>query len=1174
VELDPLSNEIIQYSKEKRNKDCTNCELHKYTKNVCIYGEGKLQTKGMIVFDSPNDVDDVYGRIIPTKARQYLEQVLADEGIELSSLYSTYSTKCRVSEFYTGKEEAAMKTCTSLYLDKEIEDIKPIAILSLGKLPFYFFQHRAGLDKRRGQIIEYPLLTETRNVKVVPTFTSEYILTNPQYHDLFISDIAKFARIIKGENIAPKVNIIHVENIDQFNSAITELVNSKKKVFTFDTETRGFKDYLPEYSKMWTMAITVGDRDEKGIRVFHIPLEHPQSPFSEDRELMKKVVTKLCDVLFNNKINNHNVVFDLRHLIRLSERYNYTLPINFTIAFDTMVAAHLLNEELPLSLLNVAGSELGVDNWGKGIQQWGDDGKPPSDLWGENGMGSYCGFDVGYTHLLYEKLAGKLRNRQSQALLMKNLILPAMKSVLQMQLNGIWVDPEKVSIERKQLLLDQIELKNKVLSFIPEDFRETADIDNAFFLRKWLFSPTPDGLGLVPISTTEKTGQAQVNEATLKRLVHPAIKSLLELKKVTKLLQFFVQWQEFIDNDNRIHPYFNLTGTVTGRRSCDRPNLQQVPRDARLRGCLGAPKGWKLIEVDFSMVEVRIAAWFSEEENLLAIFKEGGDAYRKIASLVLGIKEENVTKEDRQKGKAIVLGFIYGMSHTSFKEYARDMFGVEVTIEEAKLFKDRFFEAFPDLVRWHERTKRYVIKHRSIESPIGRNRNLIRVLSDDSYQQWLAKAQGINCVDFETEILSKRGWLYYNQLNNEDLVLTKNFISNELEWEKVEKINIYPEYEGEIIEFKSKSFNALTTSNHRWLTTSKSTGKNREVTSENIGIWGDNRIHRTGNYVFPEISIYNDYFISLCGWILTDGHFKTDPKYNLSTISLTQSNRANSEKVKIIDNIFKSLNIKHKKSHIKWSDCFIWSFTDETAKQIRQLLPNKRLNIDFICSLTRKQAELLLEAMMLGDGTEGRRFICADKEQTDLFQILCSLLGIATTVYTKDNSKYERKLSENMKNIPKPSIVNLVSLLKRNKTQIVEGQFEKRNEKIGVWCPTVENSFWVARRRGSVFITGNSPVQGLGGDLTLNAMNELHKIMPLSEGLLVGDIHDAVLYQIREDKAEEWGIKIAEIMENPAIFKKYNIVPPVKLVANVKIGQYWGEGIEYTVENGSLVQKN
>lgn len=415
------------------------------------------------------------------------------------------------------------------------------------------------------------------------------------------------------------------------------------------------------------------------------------------------------------------------------------------IAFDTMVAAHLLNEELPLSLLSTCVMELGVDDWGKGKHSFGDGVYPPSPLWGKDGMGTYCAMDVAYTHLLYERQRDKLRANQDLAKLMKYLVLPGLEATCRMERNGIWVDQARVE-DRKQDMKQKLEdLKVQMLSYVSEDFRDTADFGNEHFLRNWLFTPEPSGLGLKPLGFTEKTGRPKVDEASLQELKHPAVEVLMDFRKSTKLLQFFEAWATWYDPDSRIHPHFNLTGTVTGRRSCDKPNLQQVPRDHIARSCFGAPPGWLLLEFDYSTAEVRIAAWLANEETLLKIFADPKqDVYRYTAAIIYGKPESEVTKDERQGAKAVVLGFLYGMSARGFVIYAKQTFGIEFTPEQGEEFRRIYFETYPRLVSWHEKQRRAAMKDRQVPSPLGRVRHLMNILSSDRLSVLKAERQAIN----------------------------------------------------------------------------------------------------------------------------------------------------------------------------------------------------------------------------------------------------------------------------------------------------------------------------------------------------------------------------------------------------------------------------------------------
>ena len=414
------------------------------------------------------------------------------------------------------------------------------------------------------------------------------------------------------------------------------------------------------------------------------------------------------------------------------------------IAFDSMIAAHAMNEELPVSLASLSGMKLGVMNWGKGNHDFGESASPPSALFGESGMGRYCGLDAAYTHLLYEQQRVDLSANQPLAALLKHLVFPGLHSLVRMEMNGIWCDMDRVRRRREQRQHQKDRLEGQVKAFIHEDFRETADLGNEHFLRRWIFGREPDGLGLEPISFTERN-IPQVDEATLKALRHPALELLRRHRKCSKAISFYDQWESFADDNWRMHPSFNPTGTVTGRRSCDEPNLQQVPREYALRTCIGAPPGWRFLQVDYSTVEVRIAAWFAQEERMLAIFADDSqDIYRYTASLIYGIPETEVTKPFRQKAKAVVLGFLYGMSANGFLIYARDTFDMVFTKEEATSFRETFFSAYPRLQVWHEMCRRQAKSKLVMRSPFGRERHLWGILSTDRSVKAKAERQSIN----------------------------------------------------------------------------------------------------------------------------------------------------------------------------------------------------------------------------------------------------------------------------------------------------------------------------------------------------------------------------------------------------------------------------------------------
>jgi len=450
------------------------------------------------------------------------------------------------------------------------------------------------------------------------------------------------------------------------------------------------------------------------------------------------------------------------------------------VGFDTQVAAHLLDEQLPLNLLDQATLHLGVTNWGKGNQYFGTAwGKPedilarqqkrPSknnedfashlgDLYGEDSLGRYCAVDTAYTHLLYLKQREALRIDQPLARLAKTLSLPGVEAFAIVERNGIWLDQSRVhtrdaELAERIMALDA-ELRGHVDPMLLAEAeaaaakRKTAGTRSVFqndnFLREWIYGRRPRGLGLEPIAWTTARHEPATDEKTIARLDHPALSLLKEIKELQKRRDFFRQWLFWLGDDGRIHPYFNLALVVTGRRSCDTPNLQQVPKIAFMRACFGAAPGYLFLEIDYSQIEVRIMAWLSGDANMLEVFKTSGDIYRYVAARIRGVPESEITKQDRNRAKPVVLGFQYGMGAKKFVQYALDQYGIEFTLAEATAIRNLFFSLFPGLVSYHERQRRTVHAKGWVQSPTGRYRHLTNIHSHDHIAVGDAERQAIN----------------------------------------------------------------------------------------------------------------------------------------------------------------------------------------------------------------------------------------------------------------------------------------------------------------------------------------------------------------------------------------------------------------------------------------------
>jgi len=193
-------------------------------------------------------------------------------------------------------------------------------------------------------------------------------------------------------------------------------------------------------------------------------------------------------------------------------------------------------------------------------------------------------------------------------------------------------------------------------------------------------------------------------EATLLSFAkdYPQIKALLVYKKASYLLSLAESLITHVNpSTGRIHAHYHQIGAPTGRFSCSDPNIQSIPRYRQVRSWFAAPPGFKLIIGDYSQIELRVAAEITGDERMIEAYKNGDDLHRVTASLISGRPIESVTKQDRQAAKAVNFGLIYAMGAQGLCEYAKEAFGVTLSEEQAIQFRQRFFEAYPEIAAWH-----------------------------------------------------------------------------------------------------------------------------------------------------------------------------------------------------------------------------------------------------------------------------------------------------------------------------------------------------------------------------------------------------------------------------------------------------------------------------------------
>lgn len=204
-------------------------------------------------------------------------------------------------------------------------------------------------------------------------------------------------------------------------------------------------------------------------------------------------------------------------------------------------------------------------------------------------------------------------------------------------------------------------------------------------------------------------------EETISRCDHPLAKLLLEYKKVCKLLSTFGhKLLGFVSEDGRIHPDWSQIGTETGRMSCSKPNVQQLPTE--VRRYVRAPEGRALVWADYAQAEIRVLAAASGDPTLLEAFRAGRDPYEATAANVFDVPEDEVTGEQRGVAKVLVFSFIFGASASGIAAK------LGITREEGEHLVERYFAAHPQVKAFLKTTVQDVPDTGQARSLSGRTR--------------------------------------------------------------------------------------------------------------------------------------------------------------------------------------------------------------------------------------------------------------------------------------------------------------------------------------------------------------------------------------------------------------------------------------------------------------------
>lgn len=413
--------------------------------------------------------------------------------------------------------------------------------------------------------------------------------------------------------------------------------------------------------------------------------------------------------------------------------------------YDTLVASSLLHNgkaKISHALEFIAKRELGK-TLDKTLQKaaWMEMPHPlPEDAIRYGMEDVYTTWDV--SHVLHEKIAAE---GLFDTYRLECALIPA---VAQMEHHGMYVDPEIIGdavdfytsegVAAKQLFLETLDsrLEDAGAPRLPrdEDGSFNTRICDSGKIRLgtkvyagFNINSNPQvlahfrNLGIEPVDDAKKPS---LHSAVLARFQSDElVRMLLHYKKVNKRLGMAQKLVEHCDEDGRVRARFLPLAAGTGRFASSSPSLQQVPRDPEFRCAFRAPEGRRIVQADYDQMELRGASLIAGEERMINAFNSGVDVHTRTAALMYGVSEDEVTKDMRQKGKALSFGALYGSGVKGVQQYCATL-GLFISFNEAFDLLARWHAAYPAFGEWHKVCDQAADAGAPVRTRIGRRRFL------------------------------------------------------------------------------------------------------------------------------------------------------------------------------------------------------------------------------------------------------------------------------------------------------------------------------------------------------------------------------------------------------------------------------------------------------------------
>ena len=751
-------------------RGCTSCALRDGCKGPVPAkpGHGKV----MLVGEAPGRNEDETGVPFTGQAGEYLNSLLKTAGLSREEVIISNTVKCRPKSNRTPTVEEA-QYCASRWLDLEISAFQPQIVVPMGRVAIEYLTGEVNVEHVHG------IPFEKDGATILPVYHPAAGFYDTRLMRHIQGDFETLGKLVRGERVAvPKDEYLDPDYRPMTSTKVFD------KVAAWDTEIVDDELWSFQASDTpgtgWFMKADSCLLDTGEGAVVHNYLfdaKYIELPLNTDDTMLmayllgmpqglKELAWRLCGMemdSYQETIGGHRKD---KAMAYLEEAVNLKVPdpplLENTswskkenrLLISSKQPQHI-NRKIKRIIADVVGGKQLKDGPVDPYVRWHNiDKRERAEVERELGpmrdasledvpmdeAVHYACRDSDATLRVFQKLDREIdRLGLRYVYELDKRTLPV---ALEMMQNGIKLDSTYLNNLGRHYF-EMLEMKAEAI-FSTEGVGRRFNPNSDNEVRKLLF----EELGFTPSKFTE-TGLPSVSKDELPKIDHPVVPLLMEYKHIAHLKDSFCDvLPGKVDEFGRIHPTINVTRTETGRWSMKEPNLQQIPSRSELgkaiRKAFVAEEGNFLVAIDYSQIEMRVAAHMTGCKSMIDLFLEGRDIHTETASQIFGVPVDEVTSWQRYPTKTMGFGVIYGLTpHGLFNQMSQE--GLEDWDEKAcERFIKEYYQLRPELETWQNQTRAFAGKHGYVSDMFGRLRYIPEMLCPVKRYRSAGERQAIN----------------------------------------------------------------------------------------------------------------------------------------------------------------------------------------------------------------------------------------------------------------------------------------------------------------------------------------------------------------------------------------------------------------------------------------------